>query len=536
MSYRFNIMKFANPLRLAASACKKSRVVSEGDCTPGTVHFTVKDDATSQGETSRTYDFRALESSIRNEIEAGKILSAAFAILKNGEVIYEDALGWADKEQKIASTIHTPYALASASKPIVATALMMLQERGIVDLQIPAQRYYAGSWFPLRPTDQTHSDYSLRQLLNHTSGIGTYARIYWRDQDRPVKSLEDSFRKYGFEAQPPGAIFEYSNLGYGLVGHIIEEQSGTSLTNFLNTEIFGPLVMENSMVADSFSAPTKAAKKYGVSGAPLVDTYNDTPGAGNVYASAHDLALFGAFHLDSTADRSQPILSQQSKLLMRSFVEPGARYLYHNASHYGLGWYFRDNTIGETVVWHEGGMPGASAIIVLLPQRNIVATVVINSTDANSYAQTFANALIQAVEPEYNATSFNAVEGFNRFDNQPEFLGRWEGSITVEEVDVPWVLNFEADGSVRAEFPQRTAGSLLPAQVTFPALVNGDLLVATFATTLPASDVVQMPDSYVLLRLVRRANELSGAAIAYASAQRLEHLYPFAAHLHRKAQ
>ncbi len=336
---------------------------------------------------------------------------------------------------------------------------MVLQERGHVDVQAPARRY-AGSWFSHQAQDRTHPDYSLTQLLNHTSGLATYARIYWHNQDRPVQGLDDSFRKYGFAAQPPGVVSEYSNLGYGLVGYIIAEQSGTSLANFLNTEIFGPLGMHDAMMVDSFAAPTKTAKKYDANGALLVDTYNDTPGAGNVYASAHDLALFGAFHL----------------------------------------------------------------------------TVVINATDANPRAQAFANALIQAVEPAYLATEFNATQGFDRFTNQPEFLGRWEGSIAVDGTDVPWVLNFEADGSVRAEFPQRAAGSLLPTPVTFPALVNGNLLVATFATTLPASDVVQTPDGYVLLRLLRRGDELSGAAIAYASTHRLEHLYPFAAHLRRRAQ
>jgi CubicO group peptidase (beta-lactamase class C family) len=517
------------------AACTNPPVASERDGTSDTAHLPLKSDAAAQAETSRAFDFRGLEASIRTEIEAGKIPSAAFAIARNGVVIYENALGWADKEQQIASTVHTPYALASATKPIVATALMILQERGRVELQVPA-RHYAGSWFSPRPSDRTHPDFNLRQLLNHTSGLGTYARIYWRDQDRPVQSLVDSFRKYGFVAQPPGAISEYSNLAYGLIGHIIEEQSGTSLTSFLKTEIFRPLAMHNSMLVDSFSSSTKAAKKYSVSGAPLVETYNDTPGAGNVYASAHDLALFGAFQLDGNADHSQPILGQQSKRLMRSFVEPGARFPYYNSSYYGLGWYFRESADGETVVWHEGGMPGASAIIILLPQRNIVATVVINSTDANAYAQTFANALIQAVEPDVHPTSFNPTEGFNRFTDQPEFLGRWEGSIRVDQTDVPWVLNFEADGSVRAEFPQRAVGSLLPAQVAFPALVNGDLLVATFAATLPASDVSQTPNGYVLLRLVRRADQLSGTAIAYASAHRLEHLYPFAVHLRRKAE
>ncbi len=522
-------------LLLGLASCTSPRVAIERGSAASTADFPLRSHAASRAETSRIYDFRAVESSIRAEIESGKLPSVAFAIARNGQIVHENAFGWVDREQQIASTVHTPYPLASASKPIVATALMMLHERGRVDLQAPARRY-AGSWFSHQVSDRTHPDYSLRQLLNHTSGLGTYAHIYWRDQDRPVQSLDDSFQKYGFAAQPPGTVSEYSNLGYGLVGHIIEERSGTSLANFLKTEIFGPLGMHDSMMVDSFSTPTRAAKKYDASRAPLVDTYNDTPGAGNVYASAHDLALFGVFHLSSAADGSRPILSQRSKLLMRSFVEPGARYPYYNSSHYGLGWYFRTNADGETVVWHEGGMPGASAIIVLLPQHNIAATVVINATDANPQAQAFANALIQAVEPDYHAAPFNATEGFNRFTNQPEFLGRWEGSIAVDGTDVPWVLNFEADGSVRGEFPQRAAGSLLPTQVTFPALVNGNLLVATFAATLPASDVVQTPDGYVLLRLLRRGDELSGAAIAYASAHRLEHLYPFAAHLRRRAQ
>jgi CubicO group peptidase (beta-lactamase class C family) len=484
---------------------------------------------------SGTYDFRAIESRIQAEIESGKIPSVAFAIAKNGQIIHANAFGWADREHQIASTARTPYPLASASKPIVATALMILNERGTVDVLAPARRY-ADNWFSDEVSDRARPNYSLRQLLNHTSGLGTYARIYWRDQNLRVQSLHDSFHKYGFAAQPPGTVFEYSNLGYGLVGHIIEEQSGTSLANFLKAEIFGPLGMHDSMLVDTFSTPANAARKYDASGSLLVETYNDTPAAGSIYASARDLALFGSFHLSAAAHGSQPILNQESKLLMRSFVEPGAKYPYYNSSHYGLGWYFRPNADGETVVWHEGGMPGASAIILLLPQRNIVATVVLNATDANILAQSFANDLVQAVEPAYQAVAFDATEGLDRFTNQPEFLGRWEGTIAVDGTDVPWVLNFEVDGSVHAKFPQRATSCLLPEEVTFPALMNGDLLVATFAATLPASDVVQSTDGYVLLRLLRRGDELSGAAIAYTSAQRLEHLYPFAAHLHRSAQ
>lgn len=483
-------------------------------------------------ETPRTYDFRELESSIRAEIESGRLPSVAFAIARNGQVVHENAFGWADKEQKTLSTVSTPYPLASATKPIIATALMMLYERGIVDLNAPALRF-AGDWASLGVTEQTRPAYNLRQLLNHTSGLGTYAYIAWSDQERPVRSFVESFRKYGFAAQPPGVVSEYSNLGYGLVGHIIAQQSGTSLGQFLRTELFEPLGMCNTMLVDSFSAPASAAKKNDASGVPLVDTYNDTPGAGNLYASVHDLVLFGAFHLANDTDQSVPILSLKNKQLMRTFVEPGALYPYYNSSHYGLGWYFRTSPGGEDVVWHEGGMPGASTIIVLLPQQNIAAAVVINANDVNAQAQTFVNALIKVVEPDHQVVSFNAVDGFSRFASQPEFLGQWEGSIRIDGKELPWALSFEEGGSIQAKFLGRARGDLLPTQTTFPALVNGDLLVATFAVTLPAADVVQTPDGYALLRLLRRGDELSGTIIAYATPSRLEHLYPFPAHLRR---
>lgn len=479
-------------------------------------------------------DFKAVESQILVEIESGKIPSVAFSIAKNGKIVHENAFGWADRERQIASKVGTSYPLASASKPIVATALMMLHERGAVDIEAPAW-HYAGSWFSHQASAPAHPDYSLRQLLNHTSGLGTYARIYWYDQDLPVQNLGDSFHKYGLVAQLPGTVFEYSNLGYGLIGHIIEEQSETGLADFLKAEIFEPLGMIDSMMVDSFSSPIKAAKKYDASGLPLIDTYNDTPGAGNVFASAHDLTLFGLFHL-SRAEDSLSILSQRSKLLMQNFVDPGAKYSYYNSSHYGLGWYFRTNSDGKAIIWHEGGMPGASAIIVLLPEQDIVASVVINATDANSQAQTFANALIQVVEPTNHSISFDATEGFKRYTSQTELLGRWEGMITLDGNDLPWVLTFESDGSLHAEFPQRSSSNLLPAQVIFPALVNDDMLVATFATTLPASDVAQIPEGYVLLRLLRQGNELSGTAIAYASVRRLEHLLPFRCHLRKRTQ
>lgn len=119
----------------------------------------------------------------------------------------------------------------------------------------------------------------------------------------------------------------------------------------------------------------------------------------------------------------------------------------------------------------------------------------------------------------------DVVNNWKNFAHAVDILG---GDVQAIFVDEPATENEVAilEGKLGFELPPSVKEVLL----------NGDLLVATFAATLPASDVVQTPDGYVLLRLVRRDDELSGTAIAYTSAHRLEHLYPFATQLRRKAQ
>lgn len=486
-------------------------------------------------EASR-YDFRSLEKIVQSEIESGAIPSAALAVAKDGVIVYENAFGWADKERRAPVNVSTPYPLASVTKPMVATALMVLQERGRVDLDAPAL-LYADGW---QADGAPRGEYSLKQLLNHTSGLGTYASITWRDpgrdQNRAPRDLKSSFLRYGFPAHPPGVVSEYSNLGYGLIGYIIAQQSGQSLPAFLETEVFKPLGMRNTSMIDSFSAPPLAAKKYDAEGKVLAETYNDTPGAGNVYASVHDLALFGMFHLAEEVKGASAILQPQTKRLMRSHVEPGVLYPYYNSSPYGLGWYFREQgREANPVVWHEGGMPGASAILVLLPKQNVIAAVLINANDKNALAQTLANHLIKTVDPSHQPVSFEAAEGFRPFSSEPEFLGRWEGSARIDGQSLPYAMTFEDGGKVHIEFPGRAA-DILPARTTVTGLLNGDLLIATVPGTLPAHDVAQQAGGYVLLRLLRRGDQLAGTMVAYSSLERLEHLYPFPVELRKQGR
>jgi CubicO group peptidase (beta-lactamase class C family) len=470
----------------------------------------------------RSAAFRDVDAAIEKEL-ANAIPSIAVAVARNGVIVHEAAFGFADAEEKRLATVDTPYPLASVTKPLLATGLMVLAERGRVDLDQPAHRYAGGR---VAATER----YTLRQLLNHTAGLPTYATIRWSGEAAPAHDAAAMFQRYGFAAHPPGTVSEYSNIGYGLLGHIIAEQSGRSLGAFLESEVFWPLGMRNTMMLESAAVPPGVARKYDAAGKSLPATFNDTPGAGNIYASVHDLVRFGMFHLD---DRPSPILSAAAKETMRGYVDPGALYPYYDSSRYGLGWYFRTTAGGTRVVWHEGGMPGASSILVLLPDHELVAAVLINANDRNDVAQSIANRLIAALEPSIQPLTFVPTDGFVAYDAQPTYHGRWEGTLTVDGQSLRCAMSFDVSGKITVLFPDRAAGDLLPRESTFQALVNGDLLLGTFAATLPARDVAQQPGGYVLLRLVRRGEQLSGTMIAYASPEGLRHLYPFPVTLRR---
>ena len=470
----------------------------------------------------RATAFRDVDAAIGKELAQG-VPSIAVAVARNGAIVHEAAFGFADAEGKVRATVHTPYPLASVTKPLVATGLMVLAERKRVDLDQPAHRY-AGGW--VAATER----YTLRQLLNHTSGLPTYATIRWSGEASPAHDPRTMFQRYGFAAHPPGTVSEYSNIGYGLLGHVIAEQSGQTLAAFLERQVFRPLGMRHTMMLETAAVPPGAARKYDAAGKPLPETFNDTPGAGNIYASVHDLVRFGMFHLD---DRSSRVLSPAAKETMRSYVEPGALYPYYDSSRYGLGWYFRTTANGTRVVWHEGGMPGASSILVLLPDQELAVAVVINANDRNDVAQSVANRLIAAVDPSMQPLTFVPTDGFTAYDAQPAYLGSWEGTLTVDGEPLRCTMTFAADGRITVAFPDRAADDLLPRESTFGALVNGDLLLGTFAGTLPGRDIAQKPGGYVLLRLVRRGDQLSGTMIAYASPEGLRHLSPFPVTLRR---
>lgn len=159
--------------------------------------------------------FLEVERKIEREIDKKIIPSIAIAVAKDGKIVYEKAFGWSDVGARVRATITTSYQLASVSKPMTATALMVLHHKKIINIDSSAEDHMKPLKF--KAFEGRASDVRLRNLLNHTAGLGTYFDITYADENVRKDDFVEAFNKYGNLYYPPGSISEYSNLGYGLI-------------------------------------------------------------------------------------------------------------------------------------------------------------------------------------------------------------------------------------------------------------------------------------------------------------------------------
>jgi CubicO group peptidase (beta-lactamase class C family) len=470
------------------------------------------------------HDFTAADRLAQDGVADGTTPSITFVIARDGQILHEGAFGMADREAGRAATVHTAYPLASATKPITATALMVLHERDGLDLD---QRLRAA--IPeLQVQGSGANRITLAQLLTHTSGLGTYARIRYDHAVAKAPSLIEDLRPHAITVNAPGRIAEYSNLGYGLLGEVVSRHTESSFAVAVERLVFDPLGMDNAFIDTPRPGQTDVAAHYDASLARLPSLRNNTPGAGNAYASARDLVRFAMLH--AGAEGSQP-LSRAGVAKMQARHDTAFHH-YYGTGYYGLGWYVRDQKDGQRVVWHEGGMPGASSIITLLPDHRIAVVVLGNRTDANELSQAIANALIRAVLPDHVAEPLDPVAGYAPLASQPGFAGTWQGTIRVDGVAVDCTLAVGVDGA--GTFRYQAPGQQ-QVEASIRAMVNGDSFITALPGRLPSKDIAATDEPFLLLKLVRNGDEFNGAVVAYSSRQRLDYLLPFPIELRRRA-
>ena len=315
-----------------------------------------------------------------------RLPSVAVSVVKDGVIVWEAAFGWANREREVRATPHTPYSLASISKPFTATAVMKLAQAGRLHLDRPANEYLGIG--RITPTAEA-SKATVRRLLSHTAGLPLF---YLEEPDPAVRRTADAIiAQYGILKHPPGR-FVYSNLGYGILERIVERVSGASFEEYMRREVFEPLGLGGASVP--LQRPDDAAIRYDAAQNPIAFFDLAHRGASSIYASAHDLATFGMFHLkERRADFAALLAFRTIDEMQRVHARRS------DGRGYGLGWAIDEDEIGLRRVGHSGGMRGVAASLRLFPSERLAIVVLTNTRSAAIDA--LADAVTDAALPHY---------------------------------------------------------------------------------------------------------------------------------------
>lgn len=439
-----------------------------------------------------------------------KVPSVSLAVIRNGEIIWEEALGLANIEKKMKATPETLYPIASVTKPFTATGLMILVERGKVELDKPANSYLDKA--RLRSFEGDASEATVRRILHHTSGLPMYWNFCYSATSRPRPPLETTVQRYGLLVSNPGESFNYSNLGYAVLEAIIEHVAGKPYQEFLATEVFVPLNLRRTAVYTAPPDSPNVAEKYISTLAPIPFCDHDTRGAGAVYSTAHDLALFSLLHLERLQSEQKAILKPESLAAMQRSRDPDVR-----GTSYALGWE-TGTRFGYPIITHGGVMDGCRAHLAMIPSEGLAVAVLINGESVPSIQ--ICDWVFAALLPEYARNMKDVSPGGNapppNFIPPDELIGTWEGTIRSHEADIPVRLILESHGTVELEsFDQPGVPGKRFSPLKKPAMNKG-ILVVHFPQVFSTSDTPSSSHRTVLGMKIR-GNRLSGEANTIAS-------------------
>ena len=440
----------------------------------------------------------SLRTAIRRLVDSAGLPSMTVGISVGGRTVWAEGFGYADLARRVPVTPDTRYSLASISKPITATAVMRLVEQGRIALDAPANRYLRAG--RITGVAGSNDSATVGRLLSHTAGIPLHYRFYYADGTGRIAEpdVAGAIDRYGVVMFPPGTVYTYSNLGYGILGAIVGAASGTSYEDYMRDHVFAPLGMTRTTVSTGAGLENSAVR-YDSDRRPVPFYDFDHRAASAVYSTANDLLRFAEFHLGTRRDVAAGFLSAASVRRMQEPATPPTA----TPGAYGLGWFVDDDN-GVRRVRHSGGMPGVSTVLVIYPDAGVAVVALANQ--ASPLPGRLAADLAAAVMPDYAAERTRRVATLAGARPTPragppasfaapvEARGTWRGTVRLHDRTVPMVL-WVGESDVRARFGDAPALWTLVNDASF---ANG-LLGGRFVGTVPTDEARRAPHIVAML-------------------------------------
>jgi D-alanyl-D-alanine carboxypeptidase len=293
----------------------------------------------------------------------------------DGNIAFEKGYGFANQEWGALNTPNTEYRIFSITKQFTGACILLLEERGLLNVQDPISKYVDG-------LPESWKSITLHQLSTHTSGIPNYPDMTPRAKElerlhaTPREMLEIAATK-PLEFKP-GTQLHYSNTGYILLGMVIEKISGQTYAEFLKKNIFDPIGMAHSGYDDQEAILPNRASGYSIrDGQAINATFGDMSypfSAGGIYSTVEDMKRWCQAITTSGA-----LLKATSLRQMFAIYSETAAYGEQN---YGYGVVIA-HKFGKLLHYHGGGWYDFGSILQEYPQEHLCIIVLANTDRAN---------------------------------------------------------------------------------------------------------------------------------------------------------
>lgn len=336
-----------------------------------------------------------VETMFREFAERQHLPGLAYGVVVDGKLVCSGGLGHANLETKTAAGTGTLFRIASMSKSVTALAILQLRDQGKLSLDDPASKYIPAV------KNLTHlaadaPEITVRHLLTHSAGFpedNPWGDRQLADSDQDLLDLVAGGVSF---SNVPGVEYEYSNLGFALLGQIVQAVSGMDFQTYTTERIFRPLGMNHTVWEYERVPKDKLAFGYAWIDSDWINVpllHHGSYGAmGGLITSIEDFASYVALHLSAWPPRSEqehPVLKRSSLREMQqpgkfNRLNPSFRYPSGRAcaivSAYGYGLSWSKDCEGRVAVGHSGGLPGFGSNWTMLPDYGIAVMSFDNRT------------------------------------------------------------------------------------------------------------------------------------------------------------
>jgi CubicO group peptidase (beta-lactamase class C family) len=330
----------------------------------------------------------------RDAVARDDLKGAVLMVARRGVIVMQEAIGWRHQAYRLPMERDTIFRMASNTKPVVATAALILQEDGKLSLHDTVATHL-DSFDTFRSRDIT-----IEQLLTHASGFRIGPIFYPFDEDE-TPTLRGAVARFGAEGPEvePGTSYSYSNAGYNTLGAVIEVASRMPLETFLRTRIYEPLGMVDTLNHEDPEKLSRMATVYRgrrQAGGGVEFHQGFTPGdppdfpmtraSGGMLSTSADYARFLQMYLNRGRYADAQIISGDSvAAATRGYIASS------DTTSYGLGW-----SVATDASYSHAGSDGTMGWVD--PARELIGMVFTQSPGGRNPVREFQRLVNRAVD------------------------------------------------------------------------------------------------------------------------------------------